>query len=85
LFLLVVEPDTVSGTWHNLQNRAKSRFVSAGCLFVSDNTRADVEFSMSFSLFHVVPAVRFHPTPEAPERYVDDSSCSVPHLPARQD
>src|SRR5260370_29862533 len=61
-FLLVVEPDAVSGTQHNLQNRSKSRFVSAGCLLVDDNTRADVEFSMSFSLFHVLPPVQFHPT-----------------------
>jgi hypothetical protein len=55
-FLLVVEPDTVSGTQNNLQNRSKSSFVSAGCLFVNDNTRADVEFSMPFSFFHVVPS-----------------------------
>jgi hypothetical protein len=62
--LLVIERDAISGTEHNLQHRRKSRDVSAGALFVNDNTRANIEFSISFSDFHVVPPVNFHPTPE---------------------
>jgi hypothetical protein len=56
---LVVERNPVSRTEYNLQNRSNSLDVSAGCLFVDDNTRADAEFSIPFSFFHVLPQVSF--------------------------
>jgi len=56
---VVIERDAVSGTEHDLQNRSKSRGVSAGCLSIDDNTRADAKFSISFSLFHVLPRLSF--------------------------
>src|SRR5712692_1485204 len=87
-FRMVVEPDAVSGTQHNLQNRSKSRFVSAGCLFVDDNTRADVEFSMSFSFFMLFLRYNFTPhlgeasptVPPAINHYTPEG----PHHVARQ-